>query len=180
MIQAGRGRTSLEKQAWSVLCALRVSSTSLLMLTVMARSQNQEKVLLNTFFKKSEAQLLHWRKIVFMVGRNRDQPLRHSPQMGFSIQCPWELRFHKHLWSRLVFCCDCRQAVGLGSHLKADALATNDSVASSVGFSSVFEHFVQRIEPVALGESGSPLALRQPPRNLTNGVTAHISRALPR
>ena len=59
MTQAGRGGTSLEKQAWSVSCALRVSSTNLLMLTVMALSENQEKVLLNTFFKRSEDQLLH-------------------------------------------------------------------------------------------------------------------------
>lgn len=40
-----------------------------LVLTVMTLSENPEKMLLNTFFKKSEDPLLHWRKVVFiMVG----------------------------------------------------------------------------------------------------------------
>lgn len=76
----GRERWNKPCKAGMLSCVRSVGSwalcTSLLMLTVMIQSENQEEMLLNTFFKKSEDQLLHWRKIVFMVG-DRDQPLRH-------------------------------------------------------------------------------------------------------
>lgn len=110
--------------SWAVCISLSV-------LTMMTLSERQGKMLLNIFFKKSGDQLLLWKRIVFVMVGNKDQKLKHCPQMGFFTQLPGKLGFPKELWSRLLLPSGRLEAVGFRRlFVKADVLATDHRVCS--------------------------------------------------